>query len=134
MDMLTEKMLDNVNNFDGFLLDGFPRDLEQARKFEEEVAPCKAVFFYEVTDKTMKKRLLKRGTTSGRVDDNEETITKRIQTFHENTEPVAKFYEDGKKLIRVGCQKVEKYANLRRLVAGRKGARCGVYRIVQTAG
>ncbi|KAK8770429.1 hypothetical protein V5799_013109 [Amblyomma americanum] len=41
----------------------------------------------------MKERLLKRGETSGRVDDNEETITKRIKTFHEESEPVLEKYK-----------------------------------------
>ena len=43
------------------------------------------------TDKLIK-RLVARGKTSGRADDNEETITKRIQTFHDQTEPVIEYY------------------------------------------
>ena len=42
---------------------------------------------------TMTKRLLKRGETSGRVDDNEETIKKRLETYYKATEPVIAFYE-----------------------------------------
>lgn len=41
----------------------------------------------------MTKRLLKRGETSGRVDDNEETIKKRLETYYKATEPVIAFYE-----------------------------------------
>lgn len=41
----------------------------------------------------MTKRLLKRGETSGRVDDNEETIKKRLDTYYKATEPVITFYE-----------------------------------------
>lgn len=41
----------------------------------------------------MTKRLLKRGETSGRVDDNEETIKKRLDTYYKATEPVIAFYE-----------------------------------------
>lgn len=40
------------------------------------------MLYFDVSDDTMIKRLLKRGETSGRVDDNEETIRKRLQTFH----------------------------------------------------
>lgn len=39
------------------------------------------------------KRLLKRGETSGRVDDNEETIKKRLETYYKATEPVIAFYK-----------------------------------------
>ncbi|ETE56015.1 hypothetical protein L345_18276 [Ophiophagus hannah] len=41
----------------------------------------------------MVKRLLKRGETSGRVDDNEETIKKRLETYYKATEPVIAYYE-----------------------------------------
>lgn len=41
----------------------------------------------------MTQRLLKRGQTSGRVDDNEETIKKRLETYYKATEPVIAFYE-----------------------------------------
>jgi len=41
----------------------------------------------------MVKRLLKRGETSGRVDDNEETIKKRLETYYKATEPVIAFYK-----------------------------------------
>lgn len=41
----------------------------------------------------MTQRLLKRGETSGRVDDNEETIKKRLETYYKATEPVITFYE-----------------------------------------
>lgn len=41
----------------------------------------------------MTQRLLKRGETSGRVDDNEETIKKRLETYYNATEPVIAFYD-----------------------------------------
>lgn len=41
----------------------------------------------------MTQRLLKRGETSGRVDDNEETIKKRLETYYKATEPVISFYD-----------------------------------------
>ena len=46
----------------------------------------------------MTERLLKRAETSGRVDDNEETIKKRLETFFAQTMPVVKHYEDEKKI------------------------------------
>lgn len=49
----------------------------------------------------MTKRLLHRGQTSGRVDDNEETIKNRLKTFHNQTLPVLDLYEKQNKLAEV---------------------------------
>ena len=49
----------------------------------------------------MTKRLLGRAETSGRVDDNEETIKKRLKTFHDITTPVVEYYEKEGKLKKV---------------------------------
>lgn len=49
----------------------------------------------------MKRRLLARGETSGRVDDNEETIAKRLETFENETKPVIEYYESQNKVKKV---------------------------------
>ena len=49
----------------------------------------------------MKQRLLARGETSGRVDDNEETIAKRLETFENQTKPVIEYYESQNKVKKV---------------------------------
>lgn len=51
------------------------------------------LLYVDAGPETMTKRLLKRGETSGRVDDNEETIKKRLDTYYKATEPVITFYE-----------------------------------------
>jgi len=55
----------------------------------------------QVADETMKKRLLHRAETSGRVDDNEETIVKRLKTFHNHTQPVIDYYSKQSKVCKV---------------------------------
>lgn len=62
------------------------------------MAPCKFVLYFDVADETMKTRLLGRALTSGRVDDNEETIMKRLKTFHDHTAPVMDYYAKQNKL------------------------------------
>lgn len=57
--------------------------------------------YFHVSDETMTKRLLGRAETSGRVDDNEETIKKRLKTFHDITTPVVDYYEQQGKLRKV---------------------------------
>lgn len=64
----------------------------QAIQFEREVAPCSFLLYFEVSDATLTRRLLDRGKTSGRVDDNEETIKSRLATFHQHSEPILAHY------------------------------------------
>lgn len=71
-----------------FLIDGFPRQMDQALKFEETVCPGRFVLFFDCPEAEMQKRLLKRGETSGRADDNVESIKKRFKTFEETSMPV----------------------------------------------
>lgn len=84
-----------------FLIDGFPRKMDQAHKFEEAVCPAKLVLFFDCPEKVMEERLLERGKTSGRTDDNAESIRKRFRTFVETSMPVVNFYEGEGKVIKV---------------------------------
>ncbi|CAK8673047.1 unnamed protein product [Clavelina lepadiformis] len=89
----------------GFLIDGYPREVQQGIEFEKVVGSCTFVLWVDVSQDTMVKRLLKRGETSGRVDDNEETIRKRLKTFVDSTEPVIKYYEEQNKVKRVDSER-----------------------------
>ena len=84
-----------------FLIDGFPRKIDQAEKSEQSVCESSLTVFYETTEEVMKQRLLKRGETSGRADDNEESIRKRFVTYREQTMPVIEHYEKVGKVAKV---------------------------------
>jgi UMP-CMP kinase len=84
-----------------FLIDGFPRKMDQALKFEEAVCPSKFVLFYDCPEEEMQKRLLKRGETSGRSDDNAESIKKRFKTFVETSMPVVDFFQKENRVIKI---------------------------------
>jgi UMP-CMP kinase len=84
-----------------FLIDGFPRKMDQAHKFEEAVCPAKVVLFFDCPENVMEERLMERGKTSGRTDDNAESIRKRFRTFIETSMPVVNFYEGQGKVIKV---------------------------------
>jgi UMP-CMP kinase len=71
-----------------FLIDGFPRKLDQAEKFEEDVATASLVLYFECSEEEMMDRLTRRGETSARIDDNIESIRKRFVTFRETSYPV----------------------------------------------
>lgn len=80
-----------------FLIDGFPRKMDQAMKFDEDVCRSSMVLFFATTEEEMLKRLLERGKTSGREDDNEESIRKRFRVYKEQTMPVIENYsQEGK--------------------------------------
>ena len=89
-----------IESSNGILLDGYPRELDQAIKFEQQVAPCTLVIYLECTDDLMTERLLERAKSSGRVDDNEETIKIRLKTFHQHTDLLLDHFKD-KNLVNI---------------------------------
>ncbi|KAG0414943.1 hypothetical protein HPB47_007899 [Ixodes persulcatus] len=93
LQLLKEGIRKQLATAKGYLIDGYPRNVEQGERFEKEVCKCTDLVYFEVTDETMTKRLLARGQTSGRVDDNEETIKNRIKTFRDESEPVIEKYK-----------------------------------------
>lgn len=84
-----------------FLIDGFPRKMDQAIKFDEEVCEASMVLFFSTTEEVMLARLLERGKTSGREDDNEESIKKRFNTYKVTTMPVIEHYEALGKVVEI---------------------------------
>lgn len=97
--LLAEKMISLVSTSKGFLIDGYPRELEQGKQFEKTISPCDVILYLEANDDVMIERLLNRGKTSGRADDNEETIKKRLHTFHTHNDPIVQNYESKTKKI-----------------------------------
>lgn len=88
LELLAEKMLALLSDSKGYLIDGYPRELDQGRQFEKDIGQCKLVLYFQCQDDTLVKRLLHRAETSGREDDNEETIKKRLNTFHTHNDPI----------------------------------------------
>ena len=83
LELIKEAMFKEVaKGSKGFLLDGYPREAEQGEAFEKAILEVKLVVYFDVKDETLIQRLLGRAKTSGRADDNMETIKKRLETFH----------------------------------------------------
>lgn len=101
LSMLRDAMVKKASVSKGFLIDGYPRELEQGKKFEADVGAVHSVIYFQVADETMKVRLMKRAETSGRADDNEVTIVKRLKTFHDHTQPVIDYYEKQHKVCTI---------------------------------
>ncbi|KAL1595702.1 bifunctional uridylate/adenylate kinase [Paraconiothyrium brasiliense] len=91
------------DNKSTFLIDGFPRKLDQAHAFERSVVPSKFTLFFDAPEDVMLERLLDRGKTSGRADDNIESIKKRFRTFVETSMPVVDEFESQNKVIKVNA-------------------------------
>ncbi|XP_074654414.1 adenylate kinase isoenzyme 1-like isoform X4 [Tubulanus polymorphus] len=68
------------------------------------VAECSCVLYFEVSDDTMKQRLMNRAKTSGRADDNEQTIVKRLKTFNDVTTPVIDYYTQKGKVCKISAE------------------------------
>jgi len=93
LDMIKDAMIAKADVSKGYLIDGYPREVKQGEEFEKKIgAPC-LLLYIDARAETMVKRLMKRGETSGRADDNEETIKKRLDLFYKATEPVIAHYE-----------------------------------------
>ena len=81
----------------GVIFDGFPRTIPQAEALKamlpERGTTVHAMLELNVPDEMLMERLINRGKTSGRADDNEETIAKRLGVYHSQTMPLIEWYE-----------------------------------------
>ncbi|MCF8226331.1 MAG: adenylate kinase [Bacteroidales bacterium] len=96
IDMIRKKLEEHKGG-PGFIFDGFPRTVDQARelrkalsKYDENVS---IVISLEVPKEVLMERMLKRGKETGRSDDNEETINNRIDVYERQTVPVTYYYD-----------------------------------------
>jgi adenylate kinase len=80
----------------GFVLDGFPRTMAQSDALDEMLTeigrPLSIVFELQVPDAVARERMVGRAHEEGRADDTPEAIDRRIQLYHEETEPIVQHY------------------------------------------
>ena len=81
----------------GVIFDGFPRTIPQAealkQMLDERGDKVAAMIELDVPEEELMIRLIKRGQESGRADDNEETIKKRLVVYHSQTQPLIEWYK-----------------------------------------
>ena len=109
----------------GFIFDGFPRTVPQAEALDQLLAHydtrISTMVALVVDDEELARRLLKRGETSGRPDDqNQELIRRRVTEYNDKTKPVADYYHQQDKYIAINgigdieaifeaiCEKIQK--------------------------
>jgi adenylate kinase len=87
----------------GFVLDGFPRNLTQARELDEMLREIgrelDAILFFDVPDSVSMERALRRAGIENRSDDTREVIARRLVTYHTETEAVVEHYRTTGKLV-----------------------------------
>lgn len=91
---MVDARLDDADAQNGFLLDGFPRSVEQADALKEMLAKrgvkLDAVIEFQVDEDTVVERMLARG----RADDTEDVIRNRMSVYRRETEPLIDYYKD----------------------------------------
>jgi adenylate kinase len=100
---LIRERLSQPDAEDGFVLDGFPRTLEQADALDEMLleidSPLDVVFDLQIDEPTTVQRLLGRAADEGRSDDTPEAIAKRLELFRLATLPVIEHYRAQGKVV-----------------------------------
>jgi adenylate kinase len=87
----------------GFVIDGFPRNLAQADALDTMLAEIgrelDAVLYFELPDDIARERLLRRAVEENRPDDTREVIDRRLEIYHDETEPIVEHYRASGKLV-----------------------------------
>jgi UMP-CMP kinase len=79
--------------------------MDQAIRFESHVCPSKFTLFFDCPFETLQQRLLERGKTSGRTDDNLDSIKKRFKTFQDTSMPVVEYFQKEGKVVKIDSTK-----------------------------
>ncbi len=122
--MVADRLKEN-NESKGYIFDGFPRTVPQAKVLDQLLEdlemPINLIIALEVDDNELKNRILERGKTSGRVDDqSEEKVETRIRVYKEETLPIANYYKIQNKFYSIhGVGSIEDIANhISRVIEG----------------
>jgi|WetSurMetagenome_2_1015567.scaffolds.fasta_scaffold265322_2 adenylate kinase len=99
--IVAQALEDNTSGKDGFILDGFPRTLDQAKALDVifrkmDVSDIRVLYLTSHEDELVE-RLLKRG----RKDDTEEIIRHRLHIYEESTKPIIDYYRNTKEVLEI---------------------------------
>ena len=116
LSMIRDKL--RKSGSDGFIFDGFPRNLEQAKALDKILHELKLsldlVIEIVVNDEVLINRIENRAKESknARSDDNEEVLKNRLNIYHESTEMIKPYYLEQKKLVKIdGMRSIEQVSS-----------------------
>ena len=103
---IVEERLKQPDTARGFILDGFPRNVAQAKVLDSMLErakqpPMSRAVHLHVADEEIVRRLLDRAKKEGRADDKEDVIRHRIEVYNAETKPLLNFYAHQHKLVDV---------------------------------
>ncbi len=106
VEAMIESEFDSIKGVEGFLLDGYPRTIEQARSLDRILSKkgdkVTSVVSIMIPDEMIFDRIRHRAKIEGREDDaSDEVIANRIATYHKKTEPLVSFYKDAGKYAEI---------------------------------
>ncbi len=96
--MVKQKVIDNPSAA-GFIFDGFPRTVDQAKTLDEFLnlrkTPLNKIILLDTTNEVIKERIKARALVEGRADDAEDVVETRINTYKTQTVPVINYFKNG---------------------------------------
>ena len=102
---LIRQRLAEADARDGFVLDGYPRNLPQAEALDEMLTEIgrglDAILLFDLSDDVATERMLARAQDEGRADDTPDVIAERLRTYHDLTEPVVEHYRITGRLVQL---------------------------------
>ncbi len=112
---IVEKYIKKNKTKAGFIFDGYPRNITQAKALDKIAkahnTQIDLIINLNLNEEEALKRILLRGKTSGRSDDNAETTKHRLEVYRQRTEPVLNYYQKQGKLMTIdGRQSIKKIA------------------------
>ncbi len=114
---MVKEFIDQHNDAKGFIFDGFPRTIEQAKALDDMLSEkgkqVNLVIFIDVPEDEIIKRIQKRALEEGRTDDADESIIrKRLEEYMNKTAPLLGYYERKDKLVKInGIGTIEEIFN-----------------------
>ncbi|NCN22419.1 adenylate kinase [Candidatus Falkowbacteria bacterium] len=112
---IVEKYIEKHKTEEGFIFDGYPRNITQAKALDKIAKKHKTkidlVINLNLSEEQALKRIILRGKTSGRSDDNIKTTKNRLEVYRQRTEPILNYYKKQNKLTIInGHQSIKKIA------------------------
>jgi len=120
-EMIKQEIIDDKKST-GFLYDGFPRTTGQAKMLDQFLnkinVPIDLVIYLEADKYIVKTRILERGKTSGRIDDNDKAFETRWNAYQKETVPVLNYFDGRGKVVKINSeQTIEKvYAEVKKAI------------------